>query len=206
MKTLVALLLLVAVGVAVVLYIQQVEQDGTGSVRVESTPELEFDARPVPAPGSGLAESVAQPRYGDRILQCEAPDGSTVYTNAVDCESVDHSQRVSVIAAPKRAAPRPSAPPPRQTVRPSRSTPPPPRCGRQSLQLFVPNPQDVRQQCKWAWGRAQELERMLSQADDPGESIWLDEYCERVQEVVASACDFDAKAFCYEQYCLGRRR
>lgn len=195
--------------VVVVLLLLSADRSGSpveGALKQHSSSPVQMAPEEPTSPEKSSPRPQAQ--HGDRIRTCTAPDGSTVYTNVLNCDDLDHSQRISVIEAP-RSSPRTTSRPEdaRRTVQ---ARPRPgaqnssDQCGKQSLHLFVPNERKVPQSCKWSWGRAQELERMLSAAKEPGDSIWLKEYCERLREVKSDGCRIDTRAFCYEELCLAR--
>lgn len=151
--------------------------------------------------------AITQPRYSNEIKKCTAPDGSTFYTNAVNCEAADLSQRVSVIDTPRYSSPaRPaqnsSAAP--KTAQPSPIQRPANRCATLNLRSNVPSSKDVPRSCRWEWGRALELERLMSGADSPASSTWAGEYCVRLGEIRQRGCSLAGAEFCYAQVCLGR--
>lgn len=206
MRTTIAVVALLAVFAGVFYYAFQMDVAHGVAAPEPEAPVSTGQQSEVPST-TPVTEAAPAPRYTNNIQACQAPDGSTVYTNASDCDLVDHSQRVSVIPTPKQPATRSAQSPARRAPTPTKSAPSRQnvqKCGRTSLHLAVPNPRDVPQSCKWSWGRAQELERMIGAAKEPKESIWMEEYCERIREVISSECRLDAEGFCYEQYCWGR--
>ncbi|KAA9131547.1 hypothetical protein F3N42_09530 [Marinihelvus fidelis] len=62
-------------------------------------------------------------------------------------------------------------------------------------------PRGTTRECKFPIGRALEVERMLSAADDASESAWLDEYCEWVSEASGLQCPDLASTLYYEKLC-----
>lgn len=156
---------------------------------------------------AGAAAISPTPRYGNEIKKCTATDGSTFYTNAINCGAADLSKRVSVIDAPDYSkpanAPRATASQPK-TAQQTANRRPVNRCDTLNLRSNVSPSKDVPRSCKWEWGRALELERLMSGADKPSSSMWVGEYCKRLTEIRQNGCNVVASEFCYEQVCLGR--
>lgn len=155
----------------------------------------------------GVIQPQPEPRYTNEIKRCTAPDGSTFYTNAISCDQADLSNQLSIVDAPTR---RPASQATRQASEPSTArqtsaqrSRPANRCGPgRPTQEAVSN--KVPRACRWEWGRAQELDKLIRIADEPSESIWFEEYCERLREVRENGCRVDPSAFCFEELCLGR--
>lgn len=145
-----------------------------------------------------------QPATG-AIKQCTKADGSVFYTNLVNCSDADTTPGLSVIEAPRRTAPSNRSGTNRSTTQSrtqqNRSNQQKDRCGRLALPGTDTAPSDIPRVCDWSWGRAREIERMLSAADNPAQSTWKGEYCERLTEIWDAGCRPKAADFCYEEIC-----
>ena len=62
-------------------------------------------------------------------------------------------------------------------------------------------PSDLNVTCKFAVGKALELERALSAADDPRESKWKDDYCKWRKEAKDENCQVPSDTYYYENLC-----
>lgn len=150
---------------------------------VGTRPGFETGERaPQPAPASTPAPVA---RSG-AIIECPAPDGTRFYTNAPSCEEADLDNRLSE-AQRYRSVARPGAEPALRRAATAGG-----RAGRSSNSPSLPGyrqtPGSVPRACKWEWGRALEIERMLAAADEPGESRWVPNYCQRLCEAFEEGC------------------
>lgn len=131
------------------------------------------------------------------ILRCEGPDGVPIYTNATTCAAVDANQRISII---------PAAPPGREAAGTQRtrsaSGAPARRSGRPATRS---PPRSVSVGCRFAIGRAREIERSLRLADTPGESRWMENYCRWVCEARLDGCGDLAGYLRWSGQCPRRR-
>jgi len=141
------------------------------------------------------------PHRGDRILECDHPELGKVYTNAATWEAADVHNRLSYAEslATTPAQARYSSEtyqPPAQQAQSARSNPKP------NLRLLAKAPPDrLNVSCKFAVGKALELERALSAAKDPRESIWREDYCHWIQEAGAENCQVPSDLFYYGGLC-----
>jgi hypothetical protein len=171
-----------------------------------STPEWAMPPAP-PAPQTSpppAGGNITQRAMGQGILECTRPGGSVFYTNQEHCELADLRNQLSVIPAPQYAAP-PTAPKAVTTVSrqaASTRTPSSTSCAdRIGLPGTRTTPSDVPRSCKWAWGKALEIERSLAVAKDPAKSTWREPYCERLCEVYDKGCRPEDADFCFEEIC-----
>jgi hypothetical protein len=155
--------------------------------------------------------NVASPAYlkndrTDRIIKCVDLEKGEFWTNAATCDGADLHNRLSY-AKPVMIAPEPErhsnknyiAPGEEASTRNTKN-----RTGRNKAS-YKPNlrligkspPTDLQRECKFPVGRALEIERALSAADDPRESIWRENYCEQRSEVILKKCKLPSEAFYY---------
>jgi hypothetical protein len=137
----------------------------------------------------------------EQIIECDLPDGSKAFTNAASCAEADFHNRLS-IAQPLSSPPtqRPYSgegyQPPAQQVRSKTKTQKP------NLRLTGKSPPSgLNVACTFAVGKALELERALSVAKDPQESIWREDYCEWIEEARSSECSVGPDIFYYGHLC-----
>jgi hypothetical protein len=158
-------------------------------------------------PGVGGASSVpdisAETSTGRsaRIIACGLPDGSKAFTNAASCAEADFDNRLSIadpLAAPSVQS-RYSGEdyqPPAQQARDARADAKP------NLRLTGKSPPSgLNPSCTFNVGKALELERALSAAEEPGESIWREDYCRWIQEARAENCQVPSDLFYYGNLC-----
>ena len=62
-------------------------------------------------------------------------------------------------------------------------------------------PDGLNVSCKFAVGKTLELERALSAAEEPGESIWREDYCHWIREVKTENCLVPTDLFYYGNLC-----
>ncbi|HET6565298.1 MAG TPA: hypothetical protein VFG52_07790, partial [Xanthomonadales bacterium] len=114
------------------------------------------------------------------IIVCQHPEKGTVYTNAPSCEEVDYDNRLSQaetfqpIPNPQRYQGSDYQSPDRAAAnsRTNKTKPTPNNvCDKTVLRLHGRSPPDgLNQSCKFAVGKALEIERSLAVANDPAES------------------------------------
>ena len=140
------------------------------------------------------------PQRTDTPIECQLPDGSTFWTNATRCEDADLDNRISIADPVQRIYTRPATNSVRKQTR------------RHSQKLArKPNlrgpgrspPPDAPTECRFALGRALEIERSLSAADDPGKSIWHDSYCRWLKDARGDGCEISREYFYYTHLCAG---
>jgi hypothetical protein len=61
-------------------------------------------------------------------------------------------------------------------------------------------PDGLSAECRFPVGQAAELERKMSGADDPSESMWRDDYCEWRVEVSKLECELPNDFFYYSYF------
>ncbi len=141
------------------------------------------------------------PRRTDTPLECEHTDGSTFWTNAATCEGADLNSRMSFsdeVETPRLDRRKKEE---RTTTRSRRASSRP-----RKPNLRAPGrspPADTPQRCRFAIGRALEIEKPLSAAKDPAESIWRESYCRWVKEARLEKCDTGPSVLYYWNLCPG---
>ena len=130
-------------------------------------------------------------------IKCQDPELGEYWTNASRCEDADLHNRMSI------AQPMPTTPArdqyegrnyktPQDAAGNSRTNPKP------NLRLHAKGPpQGLNVACRFAVGKALEIERSLSAAEDPAESVWKEDYCEWRCEVVKEECPIEDSYFYY---------
>jgi hypothetical protein len=150
----------------------------------------------------GDAPSLVYPQNNptDQIIKCFDPEKGEFWTNAKDCESADLSNRISNAQTYKSIDYiSPSAKEVRRNLRASANRK---SSGKPSLrQVGNTVPDGLSVSCKFAVGRAQEIERSLSVADDPAESIWRENYCRWVKDARNRGCRLERDVFYYGYLC-----
>jgi hypothetical protein len=145
------------------------------------------------------------------IIVCQHPEHGAVYTNAAHCDEVDYDNRLTQ-AEPFQPIPNPDRyknsdyqAPDRQAAngRSNRTKSTVKNvCDKTVLRLHGRSPPSgLNQSCKFAVGKALEIERSLAVANDPSESAWLDSYCKWVRESVVEDCNLSEVQYCYSRYC-----
>jgi hypothetical protein len=137
----------------------------------------------------------------DRIIECERQDGSKAFTNAASCSEADFDNRLSyaepLVKTPERArysgeGYQPPAEQARNSGQNSRPTQKP------NLRLMAKAPPSgLNPSCTFAVGKALEVERALSAADDPMESTWRENYCRWRCDAVERECGVPDSYFYY---------
>jgi len=148
----------------------------------------------------GVSEGSFQGRT-DTPIKCIDPELGEFWTNASTCEGADLHNRMSI------AQPMPTTPArdqlegrnyktPQEEAGNSRSNPKP------NLRLHAKSPPPgLNVSCKFAVGKALEIERSLSAAKDPEESVWREDYCEWLGEVRSEQCEVPRNYFYYGNLC-----
>lgn len=149
----------------------------------------------------------------DGIILCQHPEnGTPVYTNARSCDEVDYHSRLSR-AEPFQPVPNPDRykdsdyqSPDRAAansrVDSSKAKQKTNVCDKTTLRLHGRSPpKGLNQSCKFAVGKALEIERSLAVADDPAESTWLKSYCKWVYEAEEDDCNVPSGTYCFIQHC-----
>lgn len=132
-------------------------------------------------------------------IKCHDPEIGEFWTNAATCEGADLHNRLSH-AAPLVTGPKTKpyseqdyVPPEKQAVS-SRAK----RNHKPNLRFAgKPPPSGLNISCKFAVGRALEIERDLAASDDPEESKWRENYCKWRCEVNKDRCPADDDYFYY---------
>lgn len=148
------------------------------------------------------------------ILTCQHPEHGTVYTNAASCDQVDYDNRIShadsfnPIPATDRYRAQDYQTPQNAAgnSRTNRKTQnmPTNMCDKTTLRLHArAPPKGLNVSCKFAVGKALEIERSLAVADNPSESTWKDSYCKWVNEAREEDCGVPSNAYCFAEICRG---
>lgn len=156
-----------------------------------------------PPPVATTSPSPAQ----KTLRKCTGDHGEPVFTVTADpsCERYTPGNTLSVIekvpnnsgVQQKRSAEQPKAKSRRTNT---------PRTYNPNIRLTGKSPpRGTSRECKFPIGRALEVERMLSAADDASESIWLEEYCEWFDEAIVLQCPDLASTLHYEKLCYRAR-
>jgi hypothetical protein len=159
-------------------------------------PEAVGGAKSVP----GVPAGTSSGRAG-QVIECELPDGTKGYTNAASCEEADFENRLTIadplVPLPKRQ--RYSGEDyqsPAQQAKSARDSSP--TAKKPSLALIgKPPPSGLNPSCTFAVGKALEIERDLSAADNPMESIWRENYCRWRCDAVERKCGVPDSYFYY---------
>ncbi len=151
-------------------------------------------------------------------IKCYDPNVGEFWTNAVNCEAADLNNRLSY-AAPLATTPyqdrhsgKNYSPPANQAVNSRTDTNTASRVSanqKPDLRRKAKEaPKGLPAECRWPVGDAAELERKMSAKSDPRKSMWLDDYCERRQEVSQLRCPLPGDFFwySYSQLCRTARR
>jgi len=179
--------------------------------------ELKPSSQPSRSEGVGSSAAaqnhVSAETSAEGIIVCQHPEHGTVYTNAASCDEVDYDNRLSQaepfqpVENPERYRHDDYQSPNRQAANSSSNTPnPAPKnvCDKTSLRLHARTPPNgLNQSCKFAVGKAFEIERSLAVADDPAESTWLESYCKWAGESFAEECDLSEVTYCFTNHCPG---
>lgn len=133
-----------------------------------------------------------------QILKCTDPEIGEFYTNAKDCENADLNNRLSHAETLKKVDYlSPNAKEARRDIRTGVNKKPDIRRVAKAV------PDDLSISCKFSVGRALEIERMLSEADDARESIWRENYCRWLGELRDESCKVSRDYFYYGHLCPG---
>jgi len=136
----------------------------------------------------------------NQILKCVDPEIGEFFTNAKDCESADLKNRLSHAQVVEKVDYiSPTANEARKELKSAADETSKKSPSIRKVAQSVPDNLSVT--CKFAVGRALEIERMLSAADDPRESIWRENYCRWVGETRSEDCQLASDTFFYGDLC-----
>lgn len=170
---------------------------------LQRTPsEIDKQKSAIPEQGVGMSPGVSssQSNRTDQIIKCVDPKVGEFWTNARDCESADLDNHVS------------SAQSYRRSYDPSAKTSDSQNNNYKTSKKVKDRKPDIRRvakevpdglsvSCKFAVGRALEIERPLSAADEPAESKWRENYCKWIREIHEEKCNLPSERFYYESLC-----
>ena len=141
-------------------------------------------------------------------IKCHNPEVGEFWTNAATCEGADLHNRLSIAqpisVAPNRpdfdnrnyAEPGENIDRSRTRTRTSQQN----AAKKPNLRLAGKSPPSgLSPECKFPVGKALEIERVLSAADDPKESKWRGDYCKWRKE--ARGCDVPNDLYYYRSLC-----
>jgi len=168
----------------------------------KASSEISKQKSTIPEPAVGMSSAVSSPKSNrtDQIIKCVDPDVGEFWTNARDCESADLDNRMSSaqsyrgadnVSSSSSAAQKNN----HKTSRRKENDQPDIR------QVAKTVPDGLSVSCKFAVGRALEIERPLSAADDPAESTWRENYCKWITEVREEDCKVSRDLFYYDSLC-----
>lgn len=149
--------------------------------------------------GNSAATQANEPRWTDQPIKCFNEEYGEFWTNAKNCESADLKNRLS-IAQPVQKVDyiSPNANEVRRKIHSSAQRKSDKKPSLRQVANSVPSGLGV--SCKFAVGRAQEIERSLSAANNPAESVWRENYCRWIKE--AKSCGVSMEYFYYPEICL----
>lgn len=172
-------------------------------VRTSMGPEPQSLASPIPDQPQGSYPNIptTTPNWTDRPIKCFDDKVGEFWTNATDCQSADLQNRLSIAQPPQKIdylSPGPDEM--REKIRSGSKTSSGRKPSLRRTSKAVPS--DLSVSCKFAVGRALEIERPLSAADDPAESTWRENYCKWVKEARSGECRVSSDYFYYGHLCL----
>ncbi len=127
-----------------------------------------------------------------RIIECHDPEIGTFYTNAAECAGADLENRLSDYQPLRTAPSRSSSANRRQVAQSSGGS----KSG--SRQTGRAPPSGLPPECRFPVGKALELERPLSKASDPYESMWREDYCRWRCEARRERCPVSSNIYDYD--------
>ncbi len=146
------------------------------------------------------ARKVPVPKRLKIPQKCIDANGHITITDQPDCANAAPTSRISVIET--------VTPPPRQKKLQNQS---PSRAQKTTIKKLAkkPNlrlgavspPRGTPIECKFPMGKALEIERALSAANDPAESIWRKSYCRFIKELRQDGCEISREYFYYSHLC-----
>lgn len=160
---------------------------------------------------TGVSQETSSNRT-DTPIKCVDPEIGEFWTNAATCEGADLYNRIS-IADPLVTPPTQQrytnenyqSPQNQAVTRNTNSQKGPKKASyKPNLRLTGKSPpKGLPVGCKFPVGRALEIERALSAADNPRESTWTEEYCEWRREVYSKECQVPVEVFyfSYRELC-----
>lgn len=114
------------------------------------------------------------------IRRCLGEGGAVVFTDRGDCPPLALERRLSVLPPP------PPSPAPSSRAKPrDRSSG---RTRRGGSGPRRTHGRDIPRECRWEWGRAQKVERLLRLGPRKGESRWTSNYCRWLCELHDAGC------------------
>lgn len=166
------------------------------------------------ATGNPRASAETSNRRTSTAIRCHDPKRGEFWTNAATCQEADLNNRLSYAQSrttPKTAEERyrneryltPQQEADRNRSRPQTRTQPVPEKPTLRLNAKAP-PSNLSANCKFPVGKALELERVLSAADEPWKSKWRPDYCEWLGEVGKKRCEVPTDLFYYKTLCPPR--
>lgn len=132
--------------------------------------------------------------------KCTGANGEVIFTDQPDCANAapksSFSIVESVVAAPRQSETQGrSKSNTRKAANDHKTKKPTLALGTAAL------PKDTPVECKFPMGKALEIERDLSAAKDPAESIWKKSYCRWIREARQDGCEVTSEHFYYLKIC-----
>ena len=191
-------------------YYMAVVRQPAGSADQESTTWQTLKPKSSQPTGNANVSAETSGQRTNTPIKCHDPEIGEFWTNAASCAEADLHNRLSEaqsITPPSQQQPYGNenyVPPEEEASRNLGKT----RTGRQSsakkpnlrLQAKSP-PGGLSVSCKFAVGKALEIERALSAANDPKESKWKEDYCKWRQEARDEQCEVPSDTYYYNNLC-----
>ena len=183
------LALVVSAGVVgAVYYFGVVDASARAAPIVQEAPDGNWKEPPDP---------VSTAAWTDTPIECPSPNGGTFWTNAARCEDADLDNRISR-ADPVKIYRQPAKASRSMAAARSRTASTATKPGLRGPGKSPPS--GLPPECRFPVGRALEIERPLSVADDPKESGWLQSYCRFRREAIEDGCSVADSYYYYSYY------
>jgi hypothetical protein len=176
---------------------------------VRPTHNQTTQTRPEPFPddqkhtGNPTSSQPAAPVWTDTPIRCFDEKVGEFWTNANNCDNANLENRLSIAEPLKREDYEShNASEVRSKTTSSKRAK---KDRKPSLRLAAKSPPSgLNVPCKFAVGKALELERALSAVDEPRESIWREDYCKWRSEARKENCEVPRDLFYYNNLCSFR--
>jgi hypothetical protein len=160
--------------------------------------------------GNASISAVTSSARTSTPIKCHDPEIGEFWTNAASCGEADLHNRISdaqsvTTAEERRAYGHEDYVSPQEEAERNRgktSNLNQSAAKKPSLPLAGKSPpSNLNAICTFAVGKALEIERALSAADDPAESKWKDDYCKWRREAREENCQVPSDTYYYENLC-----
>lgn len=141
-----------------------------------------------------------KPAWTDTPIKCFDEKVGEFWTNANSCDNANLGNRLSIAEPFERVDYKShDTDEVRSKITPSKRVK---KNRKPSLRLAAKSPPSgLNVSCKFAVGKALEIERALSAADEPRESIWRENYCRWRKEARKENCEVPHDLFYYQNLC-----